>query len=454
MADQFKVCKFGGTSLATREQFEKVIDLVLRNNKRKYVIVSAPGKKDKDDVKVTDLLLRAAGESIKVSRNRMFHYTELVIKRFQDILPECPEVIEELSSELAARVVRKGLINYRDSVAAFGEYASARIFHELLVLKKMNSKLFDPKGLEFRVIKSGKNVWPDLSSCKDISRHLSGFKGIAVIPGFYGYENGTLWTLPRGGSDTSAAVIARAVGAGVYENWTDENGLRRANPKVVDNPERIDEISYEEVRELSYLDFKLNSAALMPLVGTNIPVRVLNTNNPKDQGTLIVETRYPRDNERVIVGVTSKKGYVPLNLYKMGMNEEIGFGARVFNVLKKHKISYEHSPTGIDMMSVPIRREDIVKDGKVNNLERDLKIACGNPDISFGDNMAYLGVAGLGIRGNVAAAQMGVLTALYERGIEPRMSSMCDRDISFFFAVDEDRADDAVRAVYDKFFRK
>ena len=444
-----KVCKFGGSSLASREQIDKVIDIIMADDNRRFVVVSAPGKRNKDDIKVTDMLIRAADDK---------PYASAVIDRFGDLLHEESGLVGSLSLELNRRLNQpretvKEQERYLDGVKAFGEYAFARAFTLILNGKGIESEFFDTPDLGFKIHRRAKDNCPHPDCYCEIGRKLKRFSGrVAVIPGFYGHDSdGNLATLPRNGSDTSGAVIARAVNASEYENWTDEDGLRAANPTIVTNPRKINEITYREVRELAYIDFKLQSDSLVPLIQDNIPMRVCNTNNVAELGTFVVGNRLVSADES-IVGVAAKKGYVSVNLSKMMMNEEEGFGNDVFGVFAEEKIPYEHTPTGIDTMSIIVKRAYLEKPGKLDELMRKLNDKRGPLEISLGDHMAMVAVAGLGIRRNPAGIYSRALGSLAKQGIQVYSTNMGASDMSFFIGVEEAKADDSVRAIYKEFF--
>ena len=442
-----KVCKFGGTSLVNREQVEKVIDIIMADDSRRFVVVSAPGKASSEDTKVTDLLIKA-GEEYK--KEKRFTSANQVAERFRAITPE-HETIKSLSDDLEGRLRHTTSLNYADNVKAFGEYAMAKVFTSVLKEKGIDARFFDPKDIDFKLNKAGKDAMPDPKCYAEMGKKLGRFSGrVAVIPGFYAYAGDMLWTLPRGGSDTSGAAVARAVNAEAYENWSDIDGLTAANPKIVENPKLISEITYREVRELAYLDFKLQLDSLVPLIGTGIPLRVLNTNNPKGEGTLVVENRIAFDGE--IVGVAARKGFIPINLYKMGMNSEKGFGKDVFDTLDELDIPYEHSPSGIDDMSLIIDEKYLKKPGILNEFSRKLNDRRRPVSVTAGDPLAFLAVAGEGMRREPAIASIRAQNALAKEGIYGKVVDISANHLSFFIGIKPERADDAVRAVYREFF--
>lgn len=436
-----KVCKFGGTSLSTREQFDKAIELIMSDDSRRYAVVSAPGR-TANSRKMTDLLIDAARGDSGAAR--------LIKQRIEEIVPDIPELAEHLGISLDCRL--RAVNGGEEMVKALGEYFSAKMMVEIMKKKGISAEFACPKDIGFYLTFKGNDAFPDESCYAGIGKNLNERRGIIIIPGFYSYTlDGRLRTLPRGGSDTSGAVIARAVKADLYENWTDEDGLRRADPKIVKNPQQIPEITYREARELAYMGFKLQADALIPLIGMNIPVRVLNTNNPKNSGTLVVENRIIASDE-TISGVASERGYTSVNLFKMMMDKEIGFGRKVFSVLENMEIPYEHTPTGIDTMSIVLERKYLNGAGVYNNLVRRLNEECGPLEVSLGNNLAMVVVAGEGIRNDPTGVYHRTIGALRKEKIQVHTSNKGGSDTSCIVGVDENRADDSVRAIYREFF--
>jgi len=261
-----KVCKFGGTSLATREQVEKSIDIMLADDSRKYMVVSAPGPAYNGDKKITDLLIKSA-EEYRASKKSVS--AESVIARFNEIISGDAELVGRLWTNLQSRLSDTGAKNYEDGVKAFGEYANAVVINQILKSRGIASEFFDPLELAFTLIGSGNSTKPDprcYNKMGAILKEKTGSIQIAVIPGFYAYDRrGALTTLPRGGSDVSGTVVARVVMAKICENWTDEDGLKRVNPQIIPDAATIPEMMYDEARGLAYSGFKLQDACFEPI---------------------------------------------------------------------------------------------------------------------------------------------------------------------------------------------
>ena len=449
---KIKVSKFGGTSLATREQVEKSIDIMLADNSRKYMIVSAPGSAHNGDKKVTDLLIKSA-EEYKNSKKSLS--AEGVITRFNEIIPEDAELIGKLHGNLWARLSNIGAKNYLDTIKAFGEYANAVVINRILQVMGVDSEFLDPKELAFTLTGNGDNVRPD-SRCYHkmgaiLENKTSGIR-LAIIPGFYAYnKTGELVTLPRGGSDVSGAVIARAVNAEVYENCTDENGLKRTDPRIIENAETIPEMTYIEARELAYMGFKLQDACFEPIVNRGITLNVKNTNNPQHPGTLIVDEREVSP-EEYIIGVACENNHLCIGMRKMYSDQEVGLGRKLFQIFEDRKIPYEHHPNGVDSLSVILRGKYLNGDNNLDNILKDISEKCGVERNISTRKISLLSVAGLGMS-NHSDTHARVFSALAGKGIYARSIDEGADDISMFVGVDEPRAGDAVRAVYDEFFR-
>lgn len=446
-----KVCKFGGTSLATREQIEKSIDIMLADNDRKFMIVSAPGARHSGDVKITDLLIAAAkGDGLVV---------DPIKHRIYETIPDFPALADSLVENLDSRLAGYFSGDKMEVLKAYGEFASANIINAILRKKKIISEFLDPRRLNFIIDNSNNNPRPDPACYKDIARVINvGFDKtqIVVIPGFYGYtKSGFLTTLPRNGTDITGAVIARAVREMninydiVYENFSDEDGLKRANPKIVSNAEVIPEMTYLEARELAYMGFKLQDGCFSPIVGQRIILNARNTNNPLHPGTKIMDLRDVDSQER-IVGVACENDSILFGFKKMYSDQEVGLGRKMFAVLEELGIPYEHSPTGVDTFSLVIRGRYL--NSGVDSIKLAEKISQECKVESFGiTNMSLLSIVGLGMQ-NHYDVHRRIFSALEKTQTHVRMSDEGAEDLSFFVGVDREKAEDSVRAIYSEFF--
>ena len=435
-----KVVKFGGSSLADAEQFKKVRDIVLSDESRRYVVASAPGKRNNADTKVTDMLYRCyelatKGEDIEAQ------FTEIQ-NRFRNIIVGLG-IDYSLSDELAH--IKSAFIHKagKDFAASRGEYLSARLLAAYLGYDFIDASdviLFNDDG---SLNMEGTNTL--LSSVLSDHEH-------AVIPGFYGsMPNDTIKTFSRGGSDITGSIVARAANADLYENWTDVSGFLMADPRIIENPLGIDTITYAELRELSYMGATvLHEDAIFPVRFAEIPINIRNTNIPNDEGTFIVPQTDKIDLEHVITGISGKRGFSVLSIEKDKMNTEIGFGKRILEVLEKHKLSFEHLPSGVDTMSVVINTADIaeIKDQIKAEVCRAV-----NPDrIAIDDELALLAVVGRGmVKSKGTAAR--IFRAVAEANINIRMIDQGSSEKSIILGVEEKDLETAMRAIYSEFVK-
>jgi aspartate kinase len=449
MANQFDsqnndriVCKFGGTSLADAAQIRKVKAIIDSDARRKCIVVSAPGKRHKTDQKVTDLLLTSwhlASQQLDYSQP-----LNLVRTRYNDIadelgVPHVDEPIDEMAGELQKLATGdESTLATRDWMAARGEY-----FHAVLIASFLDAT-FVPSG---ECIRFGEEGQLDPVSYENLAARLAG-DGIFVIPGFYGRDRiGRIKTFPRGGSDITGAVVARAVNALIYENWSDVSGLLMADPRVVENPRPISEVTYREVRELAYNGASVfQEEAIFPVSQVGIPIHIKNTNAPDDAGTRIVTTRDAGGS--TLAGIAGRVGFKAIYLEKALMNQQRGFGRRVLEVLEAHDISFEHMPTAIDSMSVIISTDqfDEHEASVIKELTRTLQ-----PDRveTIGD-LALIATVGEGMAYRVGVAGR-LFAALKTANVNVRMISQGASEINIIVGVAAQDYETAVRAIYDEF---
>ena len=340
-----KVVKFGGSSLASAKQFKKVKDIIMADKSRRYVIPSAPGKRTTNDEKVTDLLYACySAASEGRSYKKIF---DAITSRYEQIITGLDLNVNldfEFKTIEENFLAKKG----RDYAASRGEYLNGIIMAAYLGYEFIDAAdviCFDADG-SFLSEKTNQELAARLSK---VSK--------AVIPGFYGsMPDGSVKTFSRGGSDITGSLVARAVHADLYENWTDVSGFLVADPRIVDNPEPIETITYRELRELSYMGASvLHEEAIFPVRKEGIPINIRNTNRPSDPGTMIVESTLKRPHY-TITGIAGRKGFCAVNIEKAMMNAEIGFGRKVLDVFEKYGISFEHMPSGIDTMSIFVQQ--------------------------------------------------------------------------------------------------
>lgn len=429
------VCKFGGTSLADAAQIRKVRGIIDSDPRRRFVVPSAPGKRCEQDTKITDLLYLChdlAREKLDFTepcvriRSR---YTELAVELDTDT--DIADLLDRLCID-----IRKGAS--RDYVASRGEYFCGRLMADFL-----DATFVDPADV-IRFRPSGRL---DPISYELLKARLDG-PGTFVIPGFYGTDaDGNVKTFTRGGSDITGAVVARAVGAAIYENWTDVSGLRMANPKLVPKAKPVREITYREIRELAYMGADVfHDEAMFPVREARIPIHVRNTNEPDDPGTQILPER--RLTDSLIVGVAGRQEFAMLYIEKALMNQEKGFGRKVLEVVASHDMSYEHTPTGIDSMSVIVAEEEL--DGKGEALLADIERILEPDRVELITGLALVATVGEGMshRVGIAARLFG---ALSEAGVNVRVINQGASEINIIVGVEASDFERAIGAIYHAF---
>ena len=432
-----KVVKFGGSSLASAEQMKKVFDIIRQDDSRRYVIPSAPGKRYSDDVKVTDMLYRcyaAAAEGKDISDR-----IQAIEARYQEIIDGL-DLKLDLSEEFALMEDLFRRQAGRDYAASRGEYLNGRVMAAYL-----GFRFIDPA----EVICFDESGNFDSEKTHQILKERLRNVEYAVIPGFYGaMPDGSIKTFSRGGSDITGSIVARAVRADVYENWTDVSGVLVTDPHVVPNPEVIETITYRELRELSYMGATvLHEDAIFPVRREGIPINIRNTNRPDDPGTMIVEStcRQPR---YVITGIAGKKGFCAINIEKDMMNSEIGFGRRVLQVFEENGISFEHTPSGIDTFTVLVHQSEF--------MEKEQKVLAGlhravHPDtIDLEADLALLAVVGRGMKAKKGTAGL-IFSALAHARVNVKMIDQGSSELNIIIGVRNEDFEAAVRAIYDVF---
>ncbi len=434
-----KVTKFGGSSLANAEQFKKVIDILKADSQRRYAVPSAPGKRFSGDDKITDLLYKChdiatAGKSIDqvfdIIRSR---YINIAQDLGLDYSPE-----EEL--EQIRRNIQKG--ERRDYVASRGEYLNGLILAHALKWDFIDAAdviFFDQNGI-FDSEKTNEAM------AERLAKHA-----YAVIPGFYGRRaDGGVKTFSRGGSDITGSIVARAVNAELYENWTDVSGFMVADPRIVDNPAIIRTVSYRELRELSYMGATvLHEDAIFPVSHCGIPINIKNTNHPEDKGTMIVSDNGGDVRDGVVTGIAGRKDFTVITLEKDMMNTERGFGRKVLSVFEDFAVSFEHMPTGIDTMSVVVSDKELY--GKKEDILNALKAKVHPDSIVAENNLAIIAVVGRGMVRAVGTAGR-VFSALSRQNINVRMIDQGSSELNIIVGVDNSNFEGAISAIYHEFF--
>ena len=430
-----KVVKFGGSSLASAEQFNKVGSIIREDEERKFVVPSAPGKRDDGDTKVTDMLYACYG---KAQAGEDFKAALKEIKgRYQEIITGLQL---ELSLDEEFKTIEK---NFRekageDYAASRGEYLNGIIMAHYLGFEFIDAAtviFFDETG-EFESEKTNQVLAQRLGKLDK-----------AVIPGFYGaYEDGRVKTFSRGGSDITGSIVARAVKADVYENWTDVSGFLVADPHIIENPPVIETITYRELRELSYMGASvLHGDAIFPVRREGIPINIRNTNAPTDEGTWIVESTCQKS-KYVITGIAGKRGFCSVNIEKDKMNSEIGFGRKVLQAFEDSGISFEHVPSGIDTMTVFVHQDEF--------MDKEQKVAAAihrlaDPDtIEIESDLALVAVVGMKSTRGTAGR---IFSALAHKNVNVRMIDQGSSELNIIIGVSNSDFENAIRAIYEIF---
>ena len=438
-----KVVKFGGSSLADAEQFKKVAEIIHADPSRRYVVASAPGKRYKDDVKVTDMLyhcyemIRAHEDAAAIDA-----YYENICNRYNGIIADLG-INFDISGELA--YVRNALSHAsgRDYAASRGEYLNS-----LILAKYLGFAFIDAENvIFFRDNGTFDEERTNAVLAEELKKHE-----YAVIPGFYGsMPNGTIKTFSRGGSDITGSIVARAAAANLYENWTDVSGFLMADPRVIDNPPPIETITYRELRELSYMGATvLHDEAIFPVRYANIPINIRNTNAPEDAGTMIVSAATGYDAKRIITGVAGKKGFSVIHIEKDMMNAEVGFGRRVLEVLEDHDISFEHLPSGIDTMSIVVATQAL--EGRRERIINAISRLVRADHVEILDGLCLIAVVGRGmVKAKGTAAR--VFNAVSAAGVNIRMIDQGSSELNIILGVDEDAYEVALRAIFKEFVK-
>ncbi|MDF2720417.1 MAG: aspartate kinase [Paenibacillus sp.] len=449
-----KVCKFGGTSLASAEQFRKVAQIVLADSDRKIAVVSAPGKRNKPDTKVTDLLILYAEALISGSGAEAIQ--QRILDRFAEIIDglKLPsEEYETVAAILAARGAgdRSHQARFIDSIKALGEEFSARLLAAFLRSEGHDFIYVDPKdaGLMLSDEPGNAQVLPE---SYELMRPLRDSAHRIIFPGFYGYaKNGNLVAFPRGGSDITGAILAAATHADVYENFTDVDNVFAADPRVVEKPAAIHEMTYSEMRELSYAGFSvLHDEALQPAFNAKIPVHIRNTNNPESQGTLISLERH--NQELPVVGVAGSSDFCAIFLSKYLMNREKGFGRRLLQIIEDADLSYEHTPSGIDHISVIIKESTFTPEVEARVLER-IHAELAPDKLIVKRGIALIMIVGDGMTKQIGIAKRAT-TALADSQVNLEMINQGASENSIMFGIQNDDMNKAIVALHAAFFNK
>lgn len=432
-----KVVKFGGSSLASARQFKKVGNIIRSDKARRYVVPSAPGKRNDKDEKVTDLLYQcydaaAAGTAYKKILDKIKRRYEEIIEGL-DLNLNLDHEFDRIEENFIAKAGR-------DYAASRGEYLNGILMAQYLGYEFIDAAeviFFDDNG-----------VFDAEGTNKELGERLEHVER-AVIPGFYGStHSGVVKTFSRGGSDVTGSVVARAIHADMYENWTDVSGVLVADPRIVENPEVIETITYRELRELAYMGASvLHEDAIFPVRKEGIPINIRNTNRPEDKGTLIVEStcRKPR---YTITGIAGKKGFCSINVEKAMMNSEVGFGRKVLQVFEDYGISFEHMPSGIDTMTIFVHQPEFeeYEQSVIAGIHRAVE-----PDfVEMESDLALIAVVGRGMKATRGTAGR-IFSALAHARVNVKMIDQGSSELNVIIGVKNADFEDAIKAIYDMF---
>ena len=432
-----KVVKFGGSSLANAEQFQKVGEIIRSEESRRYVVPSAPGKRFDGDTKVTDMLYSCyeAAEAGQEFDGKL----QAIKERFQEIIRglslelSLDSEFEQIAADFSAHAGK-------EYAASRGEFLNGKVMAAYLGYEFVDAAeviRFDKNGV-LEAEKTNKLLGKRLAKCEK-----------AVIPGFYGVEDGgKVRTFSRGGSDVTGSLVAKAIMADMYENWTDVSGFLVTDPRIVDNPAVIETITYRELRELSYMGATvLHEDAIFPVRKEGIPINIRNTNHPEDKGTFIVESTC-RKPKYTITGIAGKKGFCSINIEKSMMNSEIGFGRKVLQVFEDQGISFEHIPSGIDTLTVYVHQDEFE--------EKEQQVIAGihravSPDfVEMESDLALIAVVGRGMKSTRGTAGR-IFSALAHANVNVKMIDQGSSELNIIIGVENRDFETAIKAIYDIF---
>lgn len=448
------VCKFGGTSVASAGQIKKVANIVKSNPERKIVVVSAPGKRSSDDIKVTDLLIELADAAL--NNSDVEQKLQNVLNRYREIavgLDLDDSISVKIEEGLRSRLNEdKSDVEYFiDRIKASGEDNNAKLVAAYFNSIGLKAKYVSPK--EGLVVNDPPERTYALDETYENFKNLADGDEIVVFPGFFGYtKSGQMRTFDRGGSDITGSILAAAVKADLYENFTDVDCVFSANPKVVKDPIGITEITYTEMRELSYAGFSVfHEEALMPVYKLGIPVNVKNTNNPSAPGTKIMSTRKTIPG-RPVTGISADGGFSILYVSKYLMNREIGFGRKLLQIIEDENISYEHTPSGVDDISVIVRSEQLTQEKEDRIIQR-VKDELNADDVYFRHGFSMISIVGEGMRNNTGTAARAA-NAIARTGANIEMINQGSSEVSMVFGVRQESENQILKALYEEFFSK
>ncbi len=432
-----KVVKFGGSSLASAKQFKKVGDIIRGDKSRRYVVPSAPGKRSDKDEKVTDMLYQCYEAATQGKSYKKI--LEKIRERYDEIIDG---LNLNLNLDFEFSTIEENFLKQagKDYAASRGEYLNGMVMAEYLGYEFIDAAeviFFDTDG-SFLANFTDKELGDRL---EHVER--------AVIPGFYGAKkDGTIKTFSRGGSDITGSIVAKAIHADMYENWTDVSGFLVADPRIIKNPEVIETITYRELRELAYMGASvLHEDAIFPVRKEGIPINIRNTNSPEDKGTVIVESTCRKPNY-TITGIAGKKGFCSINIEKAMMNAEVGFGRKVLEVFERYGVSFEHMPSGIDTMTIFVHQSEFeeFEQSVIAGIHRAVE-----PDfIEMESDLALVAVVGRGMKATRGTAGR-IFSALAHSRVNVKMIDQGSSELNIIIGVKNADFEEAIKAIYDIF---
>ena len=453
-AKELKVAKFGGTSVADAAQILKVCAIIRMDPARRIVVVSAPGKRRPDDTKVTDLLIALAERKLAGGTGEA--ELKAVVERYAVIQRDAgvaPDVVSEIEADLRRRLgadtAHRG--RFLDLLKAAGEDLNARLVTAIFRKQGLDAHYIDLKAAGMLLSDEFGNAMV-LPEAYERLKALRAAPGVSIVPGFFGYtKSGEVATFPRGGSDITGAIVAAAVKADVYENFTDVDSVFAADPRIIPDARPIELLTYREMRELAYAGFGVfHDEAIVPAVHAGIPICVRNTNRPEAPGTRVVPSRPYKHGQ--VVGIASSDGFCAVDVNKYLMNREVGFGRRLLQIMEDAGLCYEHAPSGIDNMSVILREKDFTPEREALISDR-IRNELGADNINVDRGLAMVMIVGEGMHYTVGVAATAT-AALATAGVNLEMLNQGSSEISMMFGVKAMDRKKAVTALYRAFFKE
>lgn len=435
-----KVCKFGGTSMANANALKQVKSIIESDKSRKFIVVSAPGKRDKSDTKITDMLYACYNEVVSLGNCK--NAFKGIRERFTSLVKDLGLSfdINSVLDKTEMQIVENKSIDF---TASRGEYLSAIVFAQYIGFEFVDSEeivRFDSHG-KLNADYTNDKVRTRLQNCKN-----------AVIPGFYGKDfEGNIKTFSRGGSDITGSIIARGVEADLYENWTDVSGFLVCDPRIVPEARTIKQLTYKELRELSYMGASvLHSEAIFPVMKKKIPINIKNTFKPEDVGTMIVPNeQYQKGDDTIITGIAGKKDFTVIYIEKSHMNSEVGFIRKVLSVLEHYNLCVEHLPSGIDTLSVVISDEQL-KEGTLSDVINEIRESVSPDYVHVIEGVSLIATVGHGMaRRSGTAARL--FKALAEANVNIKMIDQGSSELNIIIGVANTDYDNCIRAIYNEF---